>query len=66
MVAIDASSHHGAVTSARAKRIKKHYAAKMRELQYVKQTTHNASSMKYSRYLISINGISMWLHMQVF
>ncbi|MCL7035492.1 hypothetical protein MKW94_018562, partial [Papaver nudicaule] len=33
VVAIDASSHHGTVTSARAKRIKKHYAAKMRELQ---------------------------------
>ncbi|XP_010258677.1 PREDICTED: protein RRNAD1 isoform X3 [Nelumbo nucifera] len=28
VVAIDASSHHGAVTSARAERIKKHYAAK--------------------------------------
>ncbi|XP_026417284.1 protein RRNAD1-like [Papaver somniferum] len=33
VVAIDASSHHGTITSARAKRIKKHYAAKMRELQ---------------------------------
>ncbi|KAI3986106.1 hypothetical protein MKX01_036415 [Papaver californicum] len=33
VVAIDASSHHGTVTSARAKRIKKHYAAKMREKQ---------------------------------
>ncbi|OVA07354.1 Methyltransferase domain [Macleaya cordata] len=31
VVAIDASSHHGTVTSARAKRIMKHYAAKMRE-----------------------------------
>ncbi|XP_026393127.1 methyltransferase-like protein 25 isoform X2 [Papaver somniferum] len=33
VVAIDASSHHGTVTSARAKRIKKHYVAKMRGLQ---------------------------------
>ncbi|KAF8408759.1 hypothetical protein HHK36_004827 [Tetracentron sinense] len=31
VVAIDASSHHGAVTSARSERIRKHYAAKMRK-----------------------------------
>ncbi|OWM88532.1 hypothetical protein CDL15_Pgr002299 [Punica granatum] len=30
VVAIDASSHHGRVTDARAERIKKHYAAQMR------------------------------------
>ncbi|PIN26497.1 rRNA adenine N-6-methyltransferase [Handroanthus impetiginosus] len=29
VIAIDASSHHGSVTNARAKRIEKHYAAKM-------------------------------------
>ncbi|KAF5198957.1 S-adenosyl-l-methionine-dependent methyltransferases superfamily protein [Thalictrum thalictroides] len=33
VVAIDASSHHGTVTNARAVRIKKHYAAKMRNSQ---------------------------------
>lgn len=33
VVAIDASSHHGTVTSARAARILKHYAAKMRKSQ---------------------------------
>ncbi|KAJ4975931.1 hypothetical protein NE237_001037 [Protea cynaroides] len=33
VVAIDASSHHGEVTSARAERIKKHYAAKMHKAQ---------------------------------
>ncbi|KAK8698362.1 hypothetical protein V6N13_114484 [Hibiscus sabdariffa] len=31
VVAIDASSHHGKVTNARAERIKKHYMAKMRK-----------------------------------
>ncbi|EEF32432.1 protein with unknown function [Ricinus communis] len=31
VVAIDASSHHGKVTDARAERIKKHYAAQMRK-----------------------------------
>ncbi|PIA24673.1 hypothetical protein AQUCO_134300001v1 [Aquilegia coerulea] len=31
VVAIDASSHHGTVTNARAGRIRKHYAAKMRK-----------------------------------
>lgn len=31
MFAIDASSHHGKVTDARAERIRKHYAAKLRE-----------------------------------
>ncbi|XP_057974947.1 uncharacterized protein LOC131162464 isoform X2 [Malania oleifera] len=31
VVAIDASSHHGKITNARAQRIKKHYAAKMRK-----------------------------------
>ncbi|KAL5977342.1 hypothetical protein ACLOJK_021688 [Asimina triloba] len=33
VMAIDASSHHGNVTSARAERIKKHYAAKIRRSQ---------------------------------
>ncbi|KAL5716207.1 hypothetical protein ACHQM5_017931 [Ranunculus cassubicifolius] len=33
VIAIDASSHHGAVTSARAERIRKHYASKMRKSQ---------------------------------
>ncbi|XP_068654197.1 uncharacterized protein [Aristolochia californica] len=33
VIAIDASSHHGSVTTARAERIKKHYAAKMRKSQ---------------------------------
>ncbi|XP_073058830.1 LOW QUALITY PROTEIN: uncharacterized protein [Primulina eburnea] len=31
VIAIDASSHHGSITDARAKRIKKYYAAKMRK-----------------------------------
>lgn len=31
MFAIDASSHHGKVTDARAERIRKHYAAKLSE-----------------------------------
>ncbi|KAF9586980.1 hypothetical protein IFM89_039852 [Coptis chinensis] len=35
VVAIDASSHHSTVTSARAARIMKHYAAKMLKSQYV-------------------------------
>ncbi|KAF9621628.1 hypothetical protein IFM89_024952 [Coptis chinensis] len=35
VVAIDATSHHSTVTSARAARIMKHYAAKMRKSQYV-------------------------------
>lgn len=34
MFAIDASSHHGKVTDARAERIRKHYAAKLRESRY--------------------------------
>ncbi|XP_059662294.1 uncharacterized protein LOC132308276 isoform X2 [Cornus florida] len=31
VIAIDASSHHGRITSTRAERIRKHYAAKMRK-----------------------------------
>lgn len=34
VIAIDASSHHGSITDARAKRIKKYYAAKMRKSWY--------------------------------
>ncbi|KAL2483875.1 S-adenosyl-L-methionine-dependent methyltransferase superfamily protein [Forsythia ovata] len=34
VIAIDASSHHGRITDARAERIKKHYAAKLRKYQY--------------------------------
>ncbi|KAK8957673.1 hypothetical protein KSP39_PZI000390 [Platanthera zijinensis] len=34
VVAIDSSLHHSAVTSARANRIKKHYAAKLHKLQH--------------------------------
>ncbi|KAL7088263.1 hypothetical protein ACP275_13G117100 [Erythranthe tilingii] len=31
VIAVDASSHHGSITEARAKRIEKHYAAKIRK-----------------------------------
>lgn len=34
VIAIDASSHHGRITDARAERIKKHYMAKLRRSQY--------------------------------
>lgn len=34
VIAIDACSHHGRITDARAERIKKYYAAKMRKSRY--------------------------------
>lgn len=34
VIAIDACSHHGSITNARAERIKKHYAAKLHKSRY--------------------------------
>ncbi|KAF9586978.1 hypothetical protein IFM89_039850 [Coptis chinensis] len=50
VVAIDATSHHSTVTSARAARIMKHYAAKMRKSQYVIKYSEMLFLLRKSNY----------------
>lgn len=39
VIAIDACSHHGTVTNARAERIKKHYTSQMKKFGYALQSS---------------------------